>query len=32
MPHAPFAELVCLSDKSIADETREEHTRRILGG
>jgi len=31
MPHAPFAELVCLSDKSIADELREEHTRRILG-
>jgi hypothetical protein len=31
-PHAPFAELVRLSDKSIADEMREEHTRRILGG
>jgi hypothetical protein len=30
-PRAPFAELVCLSDRSIADETREEHTRRILG-
>jgi hypothetical protein len=30
-PHAPFAELVCLSDKSIADEMREQHTRRILG-
>ena len=31
-PHAPFAELVRLSDKTIADEMREEHTRRILGG
>jgi hypothetical protein len=30
-PHASFAELVCLSDKSIADELRDEHTRRILG-
>jgi hypothetical protein len=31
-PHAPFAELVVrLSDKSIADELREEHTRRLLG-
>jgi hypothetical protein len=30
-PHAPSAELVCLSDKSIADEMREQHTRRILG-
>jgi hypothetical protein len=31
-PHAPFAELVCLSDRSIADEMREEHTRQVLGG
>jgi hypothetical protein len=31
-PHAPFAELVCLSNKSIADEMREEHTRQVLGG
>jgi hypothetical protein len=30
-PHAPFAELVCLSDKRIADELREEHTRRTFG-
>ena len=30
-PHAPFAELVRLSDKSIADELHEEHTRRIFG-
>ena len=30
-PHAPFAELVCLSDKSIADELHEEHARRMLG-
>jgi len=30
-PHAPFAELVRLSGKSIADEMREHHTRRILG-
>ncbi len=30
-PHAPFAELVRLSDKSIADELNEEHTRRTLG-
>ena len=29
-PHAPFADLICLSDKSIADETREQYTRRIL--
>jgi len=29
-PHAPFAELVCLSDKSIADELHDEHTRRIF--
>ena len=30
-PHAPFAELVKLSKISIADEMREEHTRRVLG-
>ena len=30
-PHAPFAELVRLSDKSIADELNEQHTRRALG-
>ena len=30
-PHAPFAELVRLSVKSIADELHEEHTRRIFG-
>ena len=30
-PHAPFAELVRLSDKSIADELHEQHTRRALG-
>jgi hypothetical protein len=30
-PHAPFAELVCLSRTSIADEMRVEYTRRILG-
>jgi hypothetical protein len=30
-PHAPFAELVCLADKSVADGLREEHTRRVLG-
>ena len=30
-PHAPFAELVCLSDKSIADELHEDHTHRVLG-
>jgi hypothetical protein len=30
-PHAPFAELVRLSDKSIADELRDEHTRGVLG-
>jgi hypothetical protein len=29
-PDAPFAELVKLSPKSIADEMREEHTRRVL--
>jgi hypothetical protein len=30
-PHAPFAELVRLSRKSIADEMREEHRQRVLG-
>jgi hypothetical protein len=30
-PNAPFAELVRLSSKSIADEMREEHRRRVLG-
>jgi hypothetical protein len=30
-PHAPFAEVVRLSDKSIADELHEQHTRRALG-
>ena len=30
-PHAPFAELVRLSDKSVADELHEQHTRRALG-
>ena len=30
-PNAPFAELVRLSRTSIADEMREEHTRRVLG-
>jgi hypothetical protein len=30
-PNAPFAELVQLSRRSIADEIREEHRRRILG-
>ena len=30
-PHAPFAELVRLSRTSIADELREECTRRVLG-
>jgi hypothetical protein len=30
-PHAPFAELIRLSDKSIADELHEQHTRRALG-
>jgi hypothetical protein len=30
-PNAPFAELVCLSRTSIADEMRIEHTRRVLG-
>ena len=30
-PNAPFAELVRLSRKSIADEMREEHERRVLG-
>ena len=28
-PHAPFAELVQLSPRSIADEMREEHRRRV---
>jgi hypothetical protein len=28
-PHAPFAELVRLSDKNVADGLREEHTRRV---
>ena len=31
-PNAPFAELVRLSRTSIADEIREEHRRRVLGG
>ena len=30
-PNPPFAELVRLSRTSIADEMREEHTRRVLG-
>ena len=30
-PHTPFAELVRLSGKSIADELHEQHTRRVLG-
>jgi hypothetical protein len=30
-PNAPFAKLVRLSRTSIADEMREEHTRRVLG-
>jgi len=30
-PNAPFAELVQLSRKSIVDEMREEHRRRVLG-
>jgi hypothetical protein len=30
-PHAPFAELLRLSQTSIADEMRIEHTRRVLG-
>jgi hypothetical protein len=30
-PNAPFAELVQLSQTSIADEMRIEHTRRMLG-
>jgi hypothetical protein len=29
--HAPFAELVKVSPRSIADEMREEHRRRVLG-
>jgi hypothetical protein len=31
-PNAPFAELVRLSQTSIADEMREGHRRRVLGG
>jgi hypothetical protein len=31
-PNAPFAQLVRLSQTSIADEMREEHRRRVLGG
>jgi hypothetical protein len=30
-PNVPFAELARLSRKSIADEMREEHRRRVLG-
>jgi hypothetical protein len=30
-PNAPFAELVRLSQTSIADEMHKEHTRRVLG-
>jgi hypothetical protein len=30
-PHAPFAALVRLSETSITDEMRIEHTRRVLG-
>jgi hypothetical protein len=30
-PNAPFAELVRLSQKSIADEMRDEHRRRVMG-
>jgi hypothetical protein len=30
-PNAPFAELVRLLQKSIADEMRDEHRRRVLG-
>ncbi len=30
-PNAPFAELVRLSDKSVADELHDEHTRRMFG-
>jgi hypothetical protein len=30
-PHASFAELVRLSDKSVAGELHEQHTRRVLG-
>jgi len=30
-PNAPFAELVRLSRTSVADEMREERTRRVLG-
>jgi hypothetical protein len=31
-PQVPFAELVRLSGRSIADEMREEHTRRVVSG
>jgi hypothetical protein len=30
-PHAPFAELVKLSPRSISDDIREDHRRRVLG-
>jgi hypothetical protein len=30
-PHAPFAELVKLSPRSIAEEMREEHRKLVLG-
>ena len=30
-PHAPFAELVRLADKSVADDLHEKHTRQVLG-
>jgi mannose-6-phosphate isomerase-like protein (cupin superfamily) len=30
-PHAPFAELVRLSNKSVAEKLHEQHTRRVLG-
>jgi hypothetical protein len=30
-PHAPFAELVRLSQTSITDEMREDRRRRVLG-
>lgn len=30
-PHAPFAELLKQSPRSIAGEKREEHRRRVLG-
>lgn len=31
-PNAPFADLAHLSSRSIADEMREQHRRRVLGG